>query len=272
MKRLVASLICSGLGFVALQAEEPIIPASFTPKPAEAKSPGVVKVEFTKPAMNGTEMLPKMLGETKAVLAKTRDYTGHMVRQERVGGRMSVEQVAELRVRMEPLAINVKTVKPLTLAGEETSYMASKSRLSVRFKPAGIEGVKGFQNLEATHAKALANTRHPANEIGLAAMVERVEKMLATEQSLKNPVQVFATDYTIGGKAVTRFEIITERQHTARYAHRVVMFIENDSKVPVRFEAYDAPKPGNPDGEMIEVQSYISLKTNVGLGDRDFER
>lgn len=275
MKRLVASLLVVGIGsgtFLAQESPPAVKPAGYT-APNHPEAVPVVKVEFAaKPTANGAELLPKMLSESRAALAKTRDYTGHLVRQERVNGALTPEQVAELRVRSQPFTVNVKTTKPLALAGEETSYAPAKSTLTARFRPAGLAGVKGFQTVEAHSAKALANTRHPASEVGFAALVERVEKMLAVEKQLKNPVQVFAGEYTIAGKPVTRFEIIAERQHPARYAQRCLVFIENDSKLPVRFEAYDAPKAGTTDGELIEVQSYIGVKTNVGLGDRDFDR
>ncbi|MGL6076915.1 MAG: DUF1571 domain-containing protein [Fimbriiglobus sp.] len=272
MKRfLTVAMLVSCLS--STWAVDPVVPAAYTPKPTETKSASVSKVEFTTTKLSdGTEILPKMLADSKAVLAKTRDYTGHIVRQEVVNGKLTPESIAELRVRMEPLCVNIKTVRPQNLMGEETSYLAAKNRLQVRFKPAGIEGVRGFQTLEATSDKVLANTRHPANEVGLSAMIERIEKILSTEKALKNPVQVFASDYMIGDKTVTRFEIITERAHPARYAAKCVVYIEKESKLPVRFEAYATTKPTPAEGELLEVQQYIGVKRNTGLGDRDFER
>ena len=59
---------------------------------------------------------------------------------------------------------------------------------------------------------------------------------------------------------------------TPRYAHRVVAYFETESKLPVRFEAYDAPKTPGAEGELIEMQAVVGVKLNVGLGERDFDR
>ena len=270
MKRLALALLVAGLGHVAV-AQSPVVPAGGSSPDAAAVTP-VARVEAAKPALNGAELLPKALADARAALGKTRDYTGHLVRQERVRGKMTPETVAELRVRMEPFAIAVKTTKPLALAGEEWSYVPAKSRLNVRYRAPGVEGVSGFRTVEADGPKALANARHPAAGYGLAAMAERVEKILEVERHLQNPVAVYAAAYTLAGKPVTRFEVVAERQHAARYAHRVVLFVEAESKLPVRFEAYDAPKAVGGDGDLVETQSVVGLKLNVGLGERDFER
>lgn len=271
MTRLALTLLLGTVGQLAV-AQAPIKLAGGVVPEAAAVTP-VARVEVAaKPAVVGAELLPKALADAKAVLGKTRDYTGHLVRQERVRGKLAAETVAELRVRMEPFAIDIKTTKPLALAGEETSYVPGKNRLNVRYRAPGVEGVKGFTTVEAGGAKALANSRHPAAEYGLTAMIDRVEKLLEVEKHLQNPVAVYAAEYAIAGKPVTRFEVVAERQHAARYAHRVVLFVEVESKLPVRFEAYDTPKAIGGDGELIELQSVVGLKMNVGLGERDFDR
>ena len=48
--------------------------------------------------------------------------------------------------------------------------------------------------------------------------------------------------------------------------------VEVGSKLPVRFEAYDAPKASGGEGELLEMQGVVGLKLNVGLGERDFDR
>ena len=267
MTRLAFTLLVGGFGQLAA-GQEPIKLAS-----GESAATPVARVEVaTRPAVNAADSLPKALADARAALGKVRDYNGHLVRQERVRGKLTAETVAELRVRAEPFAIDIKTTKPLALAGEETSYAPLKSRLNARYRAPGVEGVKGFLTVEAGGAKALANCRHPAAEYGMAAILDRVEKTLAVEKHLQNPVAVYAAEFSIVGKPVTRFEVVAERPHAARYAHRVVVYVETESKLPVRFEAYDAPKSPGGEGELIEMQAVVGVKLNVGLGDRDFDR
>ena len=267
MTRLALTIFVGTLGATAA-GQEPIKLAS-----GESAAAPVARVEVAaKPAAVAAEALPKALADARAALAKTRDYHGHLVCQERVRGVLAPETVAELRVKTEPFAIDIATTKPANLAGEETSYAPLKSRLNARYRAPGIEGVKGFTTVEAGGAKALTNCRHPAADYGLEAMLSRVEKVLEVERHLQNPVAVYAAGFTIAGKPVTRFEVVADRPHPARYAHRVVLFVEAESKLPARFEAYDAPKAAGGEGELIEMQSVVGVKLNVGLGARDLDR
>ena len=267
MTRLALTLLVGGFALPAAGQE------ATRPAPGESAPTPVARVEVAaRPAVNAAEALPKALAEARAALGQARDYSGHLVRQERVRGKLELETLAELRVRSEPFAIDILTTKPLALAGEETSYAPGKSRLNARYRAPGLEGVKGFTTVEAGGAKALAHCRHPAAGYGLVAMADRVEKVLAVEKHLQNPVAVYAAEYAIAGKPVTRFEVVAERPHPARYAHRVVLYVEVGSKLPVRFEAYDAPKASGGEGELIEMQGVVGLKLNVGLGERDFDR
>ena len=256
-----------------LGAVTPAFPVAFTDDPAKPVGKPGIKVEVAPAAsVPASEALAKALADAKAALARTRDYTGHLVRLERVRGTMAPETVAEIRVRNEPFAINLKTVRPLALSGEESSYIPETSRLSVRFRAAGVEGVKGFRTVDADGEAALEHARHSAAGYGMGAMIERVEKVLQVEQILRNPVAVYSADYKLGEQAVTRYEILAARPHPGRYAHRVVIYFDNETKLPARLEAYDAPAQLGGNGDLIEMQGVISLKTNVGLGSNDFAR
>jgi len=248
-----------------VSAEEKIIPASAKDAPAAVEA-------VAKPVPNAGEMLPKMLAESRIAVAKLRDYTGHLIRQERVQGKPTVEQILEVRYRTTPQAINLKIVKPLALAGEETTWHSGESKTKVRHRPAGIEGVRGFRTYDHNDAKVMTHTRHPANEVGFAALLERVETMLAVEKQVHGGAAVYGSEFTFAGKPVIRFEILADRPHPARYAAKCVVYLETESKLPVRFEAYDAPKAPGTAGDLIESQSHIDLKTNVGLGENNFKQ
>ena len=51
----------------------------------------------------------------------------------------------------------------------------------------------------------------------------------------------------------------------------MLVYVDKETKLPVRFEAYDAPKPGTTTGELLEAYSYTDVKFNVGLGESAFE-
>lgn len=247
----------------ALRAEEP-----------NPITPVVAKVTTGSSVVDGTATFPKMIADAKAAYAKTRDYSGHIVRQERVDGKLLAEQSGEIRVRTEPFCINVKMLLPKDASGWEACFLTGQGAKDDRFKfrPAGVAGADGLKPMKATDSKALAGQLHPVNETGIGAILKRTEKIVAVEQKAKNPVQIVAAEYTFQKRPTWRYEIYCERPHPLRYAHRVVVFVDTETKLPVRFEAYDAPKPGLPAGEMIECVSFVNLKFNSGLGDSAFDK
>lgn len=210
--------------------------------------------------------LGAMLAEAKAAYAKLRDYTCTYTRQERVGGVLGAEQVAELKVRVKPAGVAVRWARPDAVAGQEAVYTANKpGKVKVRAKAGG-----SFQTLNVDDPKALDGSRHPVTEVGVGPTIDRLAAIAAREKGLNNPVEVFPSPYTFAGRPVTRYEVFTRRPHAHRYAHRVLVYVDHGTKLPVRFEAYDAPKAGRTEGDLREAYSYTDLKANVGLGDSAF--
>ena len=91
------------------------------------------------------------------------------------------------------------------------------------------------------------------------------------EKTLNNPVEVFTADYQFANRNVTKYEIFTRRPHAFRYAAKMVVYIDKETKLPVRFEAYDEPKAGATTGELLEAYSFTDLKFNTGIGENTFD-
>jgi len=256
----------------AARADEPAYPGY--PETPSTITPVVAKVVTAAPPIDGATAFPKMIADAKAVYAKTRDYSGHIVRQERVNGELLAEQSGEIRVRTEPFSIGVKMLLPKAASGWEASLITGTGLKEdrFRFRAAGIAGVDGLKGMKVTDPKALAGQRHTIADTGIAAILLRTEKIVEVEKKAKNPVQIVAAEYTFQKRPTVRYEIFCERPHPLRYAHRVVLYVDPEYKLPVRFEAYDAPKPGDAAGDLLECVSFVNLKFNGGLGDSAFDR
>jgi len=250
----------------ALRADEPGYPGNITPV--------VAKVTTATAPLNGEEAFPKMIADAKAAYAKIRDYSGHIVRQERVGGTLLAEQTGEIRVRTVPFCIGVKMLLPKEVGGWEATFLTGQGPKEdrFRFRPAGVAGADGLKMMKATDSKALEGQRHAITDTGIAAVLLRTEKIVEVEKKAKNPVQVVAAEYVFLKRNAIRYEIYCERPHPLRYAHRVVLFVDAETKLPVRFEAYDTPKPGNATGDLLECVSFVNLKFNTGLGESAFDK
>lgn len=244
----------------------PMPPPSLPPEKPDIPTVGRV---VPASATQQIDAFPRMLAEAKSAYAKVRDYVGHYVRQEQVSGRLVPQETCELRVRTKPFCVSLKVVSPKEYANRETVYQSSRSTSGVRFKESNK---LSYQPLAMDDPKVMADTRHVITDVGLLAVLNRVEAAVLIERRLNNPVQILVTDYTFADRPCERFEIFVERPHTHRYAHRHVLYVDKDTRLPVRYEAYDHPKPGAAVGELLEMQSFVGLKFNVGLGESAFDR
>src|SRR5262245_11990944 len=222
-------------------------------------------------AVKAAEPLATMLAESRTALGKVRDYTCTFTRQEMRNGTLSGEQVAEMKVRSAPVGVYVRFARPDTVAGMEVAYTGARKLPKMRYRPAGVDGAKGFKTVDLDDAKFLAENRHPVTEWTMAAIIDRVSAATAREKTLNNPVEVYASDYQFAGRNVTRYEILTRRPHAFRYAHRMLVYVDKETKLPMRFEAYDQPKSGAAVGDLLEAYSFSDMKLNVGLGENAFD-
>ncbi len=252
---VAGGLVACGLAVAQPPRNEPLKPTSAT---------------LTEPA-RPADKLAAMLLDARTAHGKLRDYTATFTRQERIGGTLSAEQVAEMKVRLNPVGIYVRFARPEGLAGMEVVYSGAFKDGKMRYRPAGVAGRKGFQKLDLADTKFLAANRHPVTEWGIGSIIDRVATATAREKSLNNPVEVYTGEYLFANRNVTRYEILCRRPHAFRYAARMLVYVDAETKLPVRFEAYDDPRPGTTAGELIEAYSFTELRFNTGLGENSFD-
>jgi hypothetical protein len=264
LQKWVVGVSAAGIAIVGVALAQP---------PKSAPNQGVKQVAGTtvvvaepaKPTDLGT-----MLAEARGAHSKLRDYTGTFTRQERIRGTLGAEQVGEMKARISPAGMYVRFARPEGIAGMEVAYTGRKPG-KVQYRPAGIAGRKGFQKLELDDAKFLADNRHPVTEWGIGPIIDTVSTAVAREKTLNNPVEVYTGDYQFANRNVIKYEILSRRPHAFRYAAKMVLFIDTETRLPVRFEAYDEPKSGATTGELLEAYSFTDLKFNNGLGENSFD-
>jgi hypothetical protein len=221
--------------------------------------------------LRAADPLGAMIAEARSAHGALRDYTCVFTRQERVGGSLGAEQVAELKYRANPVSVSVRFGRPEAVAGASATHVAGKRLEQAKVRPVGAKGLDQFVLLPLDDPKAMLGGRHPVTGYGVGAVIERVAKAVATEKSMNNAVEVYPSEFQFAGRAVTRYEVLARRPHANRYAYRMLVFVDSQTKLPVRWEAHDAPRPGTTTGELIEAHSYTDLRPNVGLGAAAFE-
>jgi Protein of unknown function (DUF1571) len=66
-------------------------------------------------------------------------------------------------------------------------------------------------------------------------------------------------------------ETIHPRRGPQFLFHKVKLYIDKELDVPIRFEAYDWPARPGVEPLLMEEYTYMNLRLNVGLRERDFD-
>jgi hypothetical protein len=238
---------------------------------ATAQQPnGVVQASQTIPAKS-SDRGSQLITEAKSSFARVKDYMGTLVKEERVNGRPQPEQYISFRIREQPFSVHLKWTSPKQFDGQEAVYVAGKNDNKMRAKGSGLSGMVGFVSIDPTDPRAMKDNRHGITETGIGHLIERLSHGCELDRRF-SPYQVETTirDFMFQQKQCTGLETVHKVNNGQFYCYRTVVYFDKQTKLPIRFEAYDWPTKSAPGGEKIECYSYIDLKFNIGLTDAAF--
>jgi hypothetical protein len=219
------------------------------------------------------ERAGQLLAEAQASFARVRDYTGSLVRQERIAGQLQPEQFIDIRIRQQPFSVSLKWTAPRQLAGQEAIFIAGKNNNEIRAKGSGVLAIAGYVSLPTNDPRVMKKSRHAITETGIGNMLEVISRSFEIERRLPpNQVKVTFADYAFQQRPCTRMELTHHVYNAQLYCHRCVVYVDKELKLPVRVEVYDWPaRNGNPNGDLLECYSYTNLRFNMGLTDAALE-
>ena len=129
----------------------------------------------------------------------------------------------------------------------------------------------GTMHLDPHGSRAMEDNRHPVTEAGLGSLIDNIAKHWAIELVPGESVVTFHNGVRIGNRDCTMIESVHPHRGTNFLFHKVKLYVDNEHGLPVHFEAFDWPRSPGATPELVEEYSYLDLKTNVGLHDRDFD-
>ena len=212
------------------------------------------------------------LTEAKRNYPAVKDYACTLVSRERVNGVLQDESVIAFKARPQPFSVHMKWLAPRKSANQEVAFVMGRNGNKMRVKGHGISKIAGFVSIDPTDPRVTEHSRHTIYEAGLGNLIDQTLKHWAVERQVGKSV-VKTAEYNYDNRACLRIETTRTERRPEFYCYRSVLYLDKDSKIPVRTENYDWPRPGgNPEGELLELFSYVGLRFNVGLTDADFSR
>lgn len=211
------------------------------------------------------------LMDARRNFTQVRNYTCTLVKRERVRGIMQEQNVILFSAKVEPFSIYMKWVAPHKMAGQEVVFVKGRNRNMMRVKAKGIIGLgTGFVNIEPNDRRVMEHSRHNILEAGLGNMIEENLKNLQAARFI-NKTKVRIDKYSFDKRECVRIESVNLERHPQFYCHRSILYLEKESKLPMRLENYDWPV-GSAPGDLMEEFSYADLHFNVDMREELFNK
>lgn len=271
MRRFVC-LLC--LGMMGMMTSTWLVSAN--PPAAAYSAAGMATAPAANPQPAAASVMDaplRLAADADLTFQRVQDYTCLFIKSERINGKLQQENAIEMKFRNRPFSVYMRWLGPNSMAGQEVAYVDRRNNGMMRVHLNGIAGAVGFMNVDPRDPRALENSRHSITEAGIGKLIERLRNDWELERRL-NLTQVRVADYDFAKRKCTRVETIHPDNRGGQfYSYRSVVYFDKETRLPIRFEAYDWPrKGGGPEGELLECYSYVNLAFNVGLTDETFRR
>jgi hypothetical protein len=210
-----------------------------------------------------------------------RDYTCTIAKRERIGDVLNDYEYmfAKIRNRKEadgrevvPLSVYLYFLKPTEIKGREVIYVSGKNEGKLCAHEGGTKG-KFLPTvwLLPNGPFAMRGQRYPITELGIENLVL---KLLEKGEYLKkfDDLEVkFFQNAKVNGRVCTCIQLMHPAKAAGQDFHVARIYIDDELKLPIRYEAYGWPKTDGGNPELLEEYTYIDMKLNVGLTDADFD-
>lgn len=215
-----------------------------------------------------------LLHEGKRSYAGVRDYTCTLMSRERVRGELQDENIIQLKMKTQPFSIHMRWLAPKKNLGQEVAFVLGRNNNKMRVKSNHIGAkVVGFMSIDPNDPRVLEHSRHTIFEAGIGNMIEQTIKNWTVEREFDKTLVKINTDFMFNQRDCYRVEMTRTERNPNFYCYRSVMYLEKQSKLPIRMENYDWPRQGGPpEGDLLESFSYVNLQFNTGLRDEEFSK
>ena len=219
----------------------------------------------------------------KQIQASVNDYTCTLVKREQIDGKLLDYEYMFVKVRnrkvvdnkiVTPFSVYMYFLKPTDVKGREVLYVEGRNEEKMVAHEGGTAG-KYLPTvwIRPDGVIAMRNQRYPITDVGLENLISKlIERGEIDKAAGRREHEVtFHENAKVNGRTCTLLQIKNAQPSENLDFHMAQIFIDTELNVPIRYVAYDfPPKAGDP-MPVIEEYTYLNLKLNVGLTDKDFD-
>lgn len=203
-----------------------------------------------------------------------RDYTCTFVKQERIDGELAEKQFIMLKLMENPFSVYMNFLKPY--AGREICYVAGQNDGKMVVLEAGFKRMLGKMNLDPQGALARKGQKRPITDVGIRNLSVKLQKMWEAETKFAECEVTSNPEVKINDRTTTMIQVKHPIPRPDFKFHIARLFVDNELKVPIHFDAYLWPQQqggngGNEEPILEESYTYQNLKLNNGYTAREFD-
>lgn len=240
------------------------------------------KVEL-RPAIEGEHPLDPAIRFAKDGLERIRtqitDYSCTLVKQERIGDELYPPEYMYTEIRnrkvvdgkiVKPFSIYVYFLRPEKIKGREVLYVEGQNDNQLLAHEANFLKIAGVVSLRPDGPVAMRGNRYPITEAGLENLIDKLIEKAERDRAHGECTVEFKPGVKINGRSCTLLEVVHPLPRPYFDFNIARVYIDDEYNLPVRYEAYTWPTKANGQPELIECYTYLNLKVNLGLEDKNF--
>jgi hypothetical protein len=215
-----------------------------------------------------------------SIRTNVNDYTGKLVKRERIGGKLGGEVQMEFKIRSpkeasagrpaQPLSVYLLFLEPWSARGREVIWVEGRNDNKLTAHEGGFKNLLRVQ-LDPNGMLAMIDNKYPITEVGLTKLVEKlIEK--GERDRLLGPCEVRIIEGEKVGDRTCRLIQVTHPEPDDRFDfHIAQIFIDTERLIPLRYAAFMWPANSGEEPPLEEEYTYLDVQLNVGLSDIDFD-
>jgi outer membrane lipoprotein-sorting protein len=209
---------------------------------------------------------------TMARVNQARDYTCLLSHREQSGAEPGKYENLLLKIRHDPLAVYAFFLGPKTPKGQEAIYKSGPTGQNVVVHSVPGQGRPTVtRQVAADSAELTTSTGEPMNNLGMRSQLARWIAMYEAELPHGEATVKYYPEVELDQHLATCIEVThpTARPHF-RF-ERTRWYIDDELKLPVRFEAYGWPASPGGKPPLVEEVNFRNVEINRGYTDEDFD-
>ena len=208
----------------------------------------------------------------QSIRANIKDYSCTMIKRERVGGELGEHQYIFMKVRHEPFSVYLLFMAPEAVKGQEVLWVDGRNDgCMLAHAGSGVKAMMGTVAIKPDSMIAMDGQRYPITEIGVQNLAQRLVEVAEHDAQFGECDVNFFPGSKVNGRVCTCIQVSHPAPRRNFRFHLARVFIDDELKIPVRFEAYDWPPVAGEQPVLMEEYTYMNVKLNNGFTDADFD-